>query len=86
MEGSWKTQTPPPLGASNKQTGMQKINVSRQPKTPASYTAADHDRPARPTLLGNNVNIKHKSQSTTVPAVSISRTVTDKNKLILKRS
>lgn len=31
-------------------------------------------------LPGSNMDIKYKSQSTTVPAVSISRTVTDKNK------
>jgi len=68
MEGSWKTQTPTPPGASNKQTGDAKTKRQRQQKTPASYTAADprlacpSPGPASPTLLGSNVNIKHKSQ------------------------
>lgn len=49
-EESWKTQLPTPLGASNKQTGMQKTNdaLSLQRKLQHPTTRLTSDSTARP--------------------------------------
>lgn len=79
-EGSWETPVPTPLGA-REQAGRQKIAdaVSLQPPLQHPTRRLPSHSPG-PGPAREYMDIKYKSQSTTVPAVSISRTVTDKNK------